>query len=282
MTVNAGDSPVLVAVDKTPLAAAIIDGLVTATGCRASCETVTSLYALRGLLGSPVSLSPEQFRTVIVNVDQFEPAELEEIGAVTDESCLVVALHERVLDPERADWVSRTGGITLRSGADARRDVDALAMVVLGRPTRSAAATSPRPAAPLVFLSYASEDELDVRGLQQQLADERIGCWLDADEILPGQVWDDAIRSAIGRSSHAIVCLSTRWTEKRGFVQQELDLILEEVKRQPQGAIYLIPVRLEPCDVPDRLRRWQSVDLFRSGGFVRLLDALRAPRVNTV
>jgi hypothetical protein len=39
---------------------------------------------------------------------------------------------------------------------------------------------------------------------------------------------------------------------------------------QPEGIAFLIPVRLEECEVPHGMRRWQSVDLFKEGGYERL------------
>jgi rod shape-determining protein MreB len=44
---------------------------------------------------------------------------------------------------------------------------------------------------------------------------------------------------------------------------------------QPEGAIFIIPVRLEECEVPDRLRRWHWVDLFDEKGYERLVSSLR-------
>ena len=38
----------------------------------------------------------------------------------------------------------------------------------------------------------------------------------------------------------------------------------------------MIPLRLEECEAPERLRRWQWVDLFQRPGYERLLRALRA------
>jgi hypothetical protein len=50
---------------------------------------------------------------------------------------------------------------------------------------------------------------------------------------------------------------------------------LDVADRQPEGAIFLIPLRLEECEVPQRLRRRQWVDLFQEEGYERLLSALR-------
>ena len=58
-------------------------------------------------------------------------------------------------------------------------------------------------------------------------------------------------------------------------MQKEIRIVLDEADEQPDAAIFLIPVRLEECDVPERLRRWHWVDLYRRGGYNRVLAALR-------
>ncbi|MCP4590371.1 MAG: formylglycine-generating enzyme family protein, partial [bacterium] len=44
---------------------------------------------------------------------------------------------------------------------------------------------------------------------------------------------------------------------------------------KPEDAIFVIPVRLESCIVPERLSRWHYVDLFDERGVSRLLKALQ-------
>jgi hypothetical protein len=44
---------------------------------------------------------------------------------------------------------------------------------------------------------------------------------------------------------------------------------------QPEGTIYLIPAKLEECEIPDRLRRWQWVNLHDQDGYERLLISLK-------
>ena len=72
------------------------------------------------------------------------------------------------------------------------------------------------------------------------------------------------------------MCLTESSTARRGFVQKELRWALEEASEQPEDKVFLIPVRLEPCAIPDHLRSWQYVDLFQLDGFARLLAALRS------
>jgi hypothetical protein len=50
---------------------------------------------------------------------------------------------------------------------------------------------------------------------------------------------------------------------------------LDVADEQPEGAIFLIPLRLEECQVPDRLSQWQWVNYFDERGYERLLQALR-------
>jgi hypothetical protein len=45
---------------------------------------------------------------------------------------------------------------------------------------------------------------------------------------------------------------------------------------KPEGTIFIIPIRLEDCAVPVRLRRWHWVNLFEETGYNRLLAALRS------
>ncbi len=52
--------------------------------------------------------------------------------------------------------------------------------------------------------------------------------------------------------------------------------MLDVADEQPEGAIFLIPVRLKECDTPEKLRRLQWVDYRTEGGYERLLRALEA------
>lgn len=130
----------------------------------------------------------------------------------------------------------------------------------------------------LVFLCHASEDKPAVRGYAGRLAEAGFTTWLDEEALLPGQDWDVEIRKAIERSCAVIVFLSAR-TQKRGYIQKEIARVLDESERQPEGTIFLIPAKLEPCEVPDRLSRWQWVDLASPAGFNRLCKALDTHRV---
>jgi formylglycine-generating enzyme required for sulfatase activity len=139
---------------------------------------------------------------------------------------------------------------------------------------QSIAPVQPRPLE--IFLCHASGDKPAVRDLYRRLRAEGFDPWLDEEKLLPGQDWQLEIAQAIRSSDAVIVCLSTRAVTKRGYVQKEIRYALDVADEQPEGAIFLIPLRLEDCDVPHRLQRWHWVDLFHDEGYNRLLRALRA------
>jgi hypothetical protein len=126
-----------------------------------------------------------------------------------------------------------------------------------------------------VFLCHASSDKHLVRALYQRLVRiDGVEPWLDEVKLVAGQDWDREIRKAV-RSSHAIiVCLSPNSINREGYVQKEMRQALDLSDEKPDGTVFLIPARLERCEVPERLRRWQWVDLFEPDGFERLMRSL--------
>ena len=125
-----------------------------------------------------------------------------------------------------------------------------------------------------VFLCHASEDKAAVRKLYKAL--QRDGCspWLDEESLVAGQKWQDEIPKAVGATDVVLVCLSNHSTAKDGYIQREIALALDEVAKKPNGSIFLIPVLLEKCLIPERLGSWHSVNYFEQDGYKRLLIAL--------
>ena len=114
-----------------------------------------------------------------------------------------------------------------------------------------------------VFLCYASQDKPIVSALYQRLKAERwIDPWLDEQKLLPGQDWDLEIKEAVETADVVIVCLSNLSIKKDGYVQEEIRKVLDASEHKPEGTISLIPLRLEDCDVPGILNKWEWVDYF--------------------
>jgi hypothetical protein len=126
-----------------------------------------------------------------------------------------------------------------------------------------------------VFICHASEDKVRMQQLCKNLRDDGFEPWLDDEHLLPGQDWELEINAAVRQSDAILVCLSSFSVEKVGFVQKELKRILDYAEYQPEGRIFVIPVRLEPCPVPVSLSKWQNADLFSQNGYERLRQGLR-------
>jgi outer membrane protein assembly factor BamD (BamD/ComL family) len=126
-----------------------------------------------------------------------------------------------------------------------------------------------------VFLCHASGDKPLVRELYKRLIAEGVDAWLDQEKLLPGQDWRVEIPRAVREADAVVICLSNKSITKEGYVQKEIKFALDSAEEKAEDTIFLIPARLEDCVVPERLGRWQWVDLFEENGFVRLLRSLK-------
>jgi hypothetical protein len=126
-----------------------------------------------------------------------------------------------------------------------------------------------------VFLCYAHQDRETVHKLYERLVRDGIQVWLDVERLRPGQDWEREIRKAILKSKVVIVCLSHEFNKRRGYRHEELKIASEKAKFLSSGEIFIIPVRLEKCDMPESLQHLQRVDLFEASEYKRLIQALR-------
>jgi len=125
-----------------------------------------------------------------------------------------------------------------------------------------------------VFLSYAREDFEKVAELYDRLSYAGFKGWMDKKDILPGEKWENSIWKAFHSSDFVLVCLSKHSVNKRGFLQKELREALEKWKEKLEDDIYLIPIRLEDCEVPESLREFEWVNLYETDGWILLLKAI--------
>jgi formylglycine-generating enzyme required for sulfatase activity len=147
-----------------------------------------------------------------------------------------------------------------------------------------------------IFLAHAREDKLPVRKLYADLKVRGFDPWLDEQDLRAGQIWKTEIPKGIREAKLFLACLSGRSVGKVGFVQNEFREALVAYGERPAGSIYLVPVRLEDCEVPDleipgrglSLRDFHWIDLWQDDGFDRLVSDLehalglasRAPSVD--
>jgi hypothetical protein len=126
-----------------------------------------------------------------------------------------------------------------------------------------------------VFLIHAHADRKAVHKLYSRLIKSGVNVWVDVENLQPGQDWQNEIRNAILQCGVILVCLSQAFNAQHGYRHEELKLALEKANFLPGDTISIIPVRLEPCDMPESLRHLHRVDLFAAGGYGKLLHALK-------
>lgn len=102
-----------------------------------------------------------------------------------------------------------------------------------------------------VFVSYVKEDSDEVDRICQAFQEAGISYWVDKDKIKPGAVWKQAIRDAIDNGAFFLACFSEQQTRKpETYMNEELLLGIDILRRKPFNSGWLIPVKLSPCTIP--------------------------------
>lgn len=130
----------------------------------------------------------------------------------------------------------------------------------------------------LVFLSHASEDKTVVRKLYRQLEADGFAPWLDEERLLPGQDWKIEIDEAMKGSQAILLCFSKRSLSKEGYIQREYKKAMDLQLDKPPGTIYVIPVRLDKCGIPNFLTGLHCVDYPK--GYEKLVRSLHQREEN--
>ena len=125
-----------------------------------------------------------------------------------------------------------------------------------------------------VFLCHSSQDKPIVRKLYARLKSRGLAPWLDEEDIIPGEEWQVAISKAVKSSDVVLVCMSTSSVSKAGFLQREIREALGVAQEQPEGSIFIIPVLLESCTMPEQLSRFQWLDYQSPNAEEKLMKAL--------
>jgi len=126
-----------------------------------------------------------------------------------------------------------------------------------------------------VFLCHGVEDKKEVREVYNFLKDNGISSWLDEINIPLGADWNIEIRKAIKNVKIVLVLLSRKSVAKTGYLQKEIRFALDRADEMPDGSVFIIPVRLDDCELPERLSKWQRLDWDDAGSGSRLVNDLR-------
>lgn len=126
------------------------------------------------------------------------------------------------------------------------------------------------PGATRIFVSYTRDDSEQALKLTHELKTAGVNVWLDQLDIPPGARWDQTVEEALEQSTCLIVILSPRSVASQN-VMDEVSYAIDEKKE-------ILPVLIERCKVPLRLRRLQFIDFTDdySSSLKKLLRLLHA------
>lgn len=136
-----------------------------------------------------------------------------------------------------------------------------------------------------VFVSYCRENKRQVNELHDELVRHGFSVWWD-DQLLGGQNWKLELRRALRNCGAVLACFSEEVAKRDATgMFPELQDAIDAYRHLKPGSIYLIPVRLSECQIPDleinattTLQDLQYIDLFptadRDEGIARLVASL--------
>lgn len=106
--------------------------------------------------------------------------------------------------------------------------------------------------APMVFLSYASEDRDTIERLRAGLLQRGLAVWQDKNNLRVGENWENQIEQVIKRVAF-FVFVQTPAMDARdrrrdeGVYNLELKLALERQKRMPENSVFVVHVTVGEC-----------------------------------
>jgi TIR domain-containing protein/WD40 domain-containing protein len=102
------------------------------------------------------------------------------------------------------------------------------------------------------FISYSRKDKEFALKFARELKSAGYLVWLDQLDIPTGARWDDAVEMALRECEIFLIILTTASISSEN-VKDEIGYAIDHGKR-------IVPVLLEECEIPLRLRRFQYVD----------------------
>ena len=131
-----------------------------------------------------------------------------------------------------------------------------------------------------IFISYAHEDQALAIRLNDDLERDGFDPWLNCKRMEVGVEWEPTVEIEIQKSRYFLALISQQSLDKRGYIQKEIKLALRVVERLPFGDRFLLPIRIEKCDIVDpRLRRLHAFDLIHyEDDYPRLVASIDGAR----
>lgn len=117
--------------------------------------------------------------------------------------------------------------------------------------------------APRVFICHANEDREQAANIYKKMRLAGLKPWLDKENLRVGEHWDEVIKKAIKKEiDYFLVLQSNQLVNKiEGYVNKEIYEARERQKEFRSGIRFIIPVKIEDCDLLEELEELQAFDL---------------------
>lgn len=115
---------------------------------------------------------------------------------------------------------------------------------------------------PKIFISHSEYDTKIAIRLYQDLKKAGALPWMEKSDLLPGQNRENTVRLAIKKSDYAIILISSQSVKQRGFVHKQRKFAMDVHDEVPESGIFVIPVRVDDCEIPIGLENLCPTDLF--------------------
>jgi DNA-binding response OmpR family regulator len=127
---------------------------------------------------------------------------------------------------------------------------------------------------PTLFLSYAHADVQQAEKIYQVLSRQGYKPWMDVHDIAGGEDWLHAINAAIDKSELFVPILSNNSVNRRGMIIKEMQRALDKWRGMLPDDIYVIPIRLDDCPIPELIQHIQVLDWEVGKGKSKLFQAI--------
>ncbi|MDX1719495.1 MAG: toll/interleukin-1 receptor domain-containing protein [Salegentibacter mishustinae] len=125
-----------------------------------------------------------------------------------------------------------------------------------------------------VFISHAKEDYKTAEKIYDFLEKNDFSPWLDKKKIKLGSNWDYEIKKGLKESDFVILLLSSTSVKKRGYIQKEFKYALEYSESKLIDDIYILPILIDDCEVPDHLSQFQWIKMNEVNIQEKILESL--------
>jgi two-component system, OmpR family, alkaline phosphatase synthesis response regulator PhoP len=124
-----------------------------------------------------------------------------------------------------------------------------------------------------IFLSYARADAAIVEKIYENLS-KNYSPWMDVHNILGGEDWLHAIYSAIDTCELFVPILSNNSVTRRGIIVKEVKRALDKWNGMLPSDIYVIPLRIDDCPIPELVKHLQVIEWDEGKGVIKLSQAI--------